>query len=326
MNISWLTSLIRRTTESARHTVQLLQPSAVDCLFCHKPFPMGSRPSSHHAQHAAINLTQLCPSCQAGIPWIRHIMCKVCGRGIVCSDCTRRKHAYITCNRSSVFYNPTMKNLLALYKYRGNEDLEPLLAAMMLPALRELTQHVQLLGQLRQSRLTDADLSASHSHSIAPRPHSPEQPNKLGRSMNPLLRSPAPSPFHAITYVPVSPYREEERGFNQAERLAARLSTASGVPLMNLLERSRHTEKQSFKSRSERIRDMRGLFKARQIDLEQWLSSPSSQPSEPNLSQLRILLIDDIYTTGSTVNACAEALHQAAGLVKLEVYSLTWAR
>ncbi|MUT65023.1 ComF family protein [Paenibacillus sp. NEAU-GSW1] len=124
--------------------------------------------------------------------------------------------------------------------------------------------------------------------------------------------------WDAITFVPVSPERAEERGFNQAERLAAFLSEYYRIPLIGFLVRDRHTEKQSFKSRLERIRDTRRLF---QPIPEAFALAGGIPPTRP----FRLLLVDDIYTTGSTVQACAETL-TANFPMPLDLYSLTWAR
>ncbi|MFD1903605.1 ComF family protein [Paenibacillus rhizoplanae] len=58
----------------------------------------------------------------------------------------------------------------------------------------------------------------------------------------------------------MSAVRLSERGFNQAERLADVVSLRRGVPQLPLLVRTHHTAKQSFKSRSERLADMKYAF------------------------------------------------------------------
>ncbi|CAM2934010.1 ComF family protein [Paenibacillus sediminis] len=131
-----------------------------------------------------------------------------------------------------------------------------------------------------------------------------------------------------ITFVPVSQVRLSERGFNQAEMLGSILSRKQRIPLIPLLERRRHTVKQSFKSRHERIQDMQGIFQLHSSAVQRMKDVLNSYSSSTSPLPLRILLVDDIYTTGSTVNACAHILKEA-GLslnMPLEVYCLTWAR
>jgi predicted amidophosphoribosyltransferase len=148
-----------------------------------------------------------------------------------------------------------------------------------------------------------------------------------------LSRREASFIFDAVVPVPLSLERLQERGFNQAERMASYIADRNGLPLFDILKRTRHSDKQSFKTRGARLRDTRDLFSANDR-----IASPlfvharqiSLSESQPSVPRLRLLLVDDIYTTGSTVNACASAIIDAAdricaGLVP-EVYVLTLAR
>lgn len=129
------------------------------------------------------------------------------------------------------------------------------------------------------------------------------------------LTASAGARFDLIVPVPLAPGRLEERGFNQAERLAEIVGGWYGVPYADLLVRVSDSEKQSRKGRSARIRDMQGLFKTR---------LPASQQLNSLTAQSRFLLIDDIYTTGSTMNECARALWET--FPNTEIYGLAWAR
>ncbi|MGM0843775.1 MAG: ComF family protein [Bacillota bacterium] len=117
--------------------------------------------------------------------------------------------------------------------------------------------------------------------------------------------SQAVSPLNAnlIVSIPLSPERLQERGFNQAEALAS----VAGLPTQHLLIR-KHSEKQSKKSRQERI-SSETVF--------------AIGPQQPNISNKSILLIDDLYTTGTTLRHAAQCLKQAGAS---EVCSLTLAR
>ncbi|TYS15168.1 ComF family protein [Rossellomorea vietnamensis] len=106
-----------------------------------------------------------------------------------------------------------------------------------------------------------------------------------------------------IVPIPLSPERLKERGFNQAEALAKE----AGLQTQHLLIR-KHSEKQSKKSRHERIHS-ETVF-----DLS---------PDELNINNQSILLIDDIYTTGTTLRHAAQCLKQAGAK---QVCSLTLAR
>ncbi|MBT2661792.1 ComF family protein [Bacillus sp. ISL-45] len=108
--------------------------------------------------------------------------------------------------------------------------------------------------------------------------------------------------YDYIVPIPLSEERLYERGFNQAEALI----TTAGFEPTHLLSRV-HTEKQSKKSRSERIH----LQKVFKLD------------TDLNLNSKTILLIDDIYTTGSTLRHAAKILKDNGAA---KVYSFTLAR
>lgn len=100
-------------------------------------------------------------------------------------------------------------------------------------------------------------------------------------------------PWDALVPVPLHPARRAERGFNQAEELARRLARRRGLRVWQPLARLRRTETQANLRRSERLRNQNGAFGAK---------------SGFDASGMRLLIIDDVFTTGATVNACARVL------------------
>ena len=113
-----------------------------------------------------------------------------------------------------------------------------------------------------------------------------------------------PMPLHAS--------RQRERGYNQAEALARAFANLQGLRLRSdLLERTRATEAQTRLSREERRRNVAGAFA---------LTSPAAAAT---ISGKHILLVDDVTTTGSTLDAAAEPL-RAAGAAS--VWGLAFAR
>ena len=101
-----------------------------------------------------------------------------------------------------------------------------------------------------------------------------------------------------IVPVPLHPLKQREREFNQAARLASRLSIATQIPLNNnLLRRIKPTATQTLLTRQQRTANMRGAF---------------AVCRGKRLNGKRVILVDDVFTTGATANACARVL-QAAG-------------
>jgi competence protein ComFC len=122
--------------------------------------------------------------------------------------------------------------------------------------------------------------------------------------------------FLLITFVPLHESRLRERGFNQAEMLAAGLGKAVALPVIPLLIRAKRTEKLSKQSgRLSRRQSMLGAF---QTNGQLNLRDIGKNGLPPN-----ILLIDDIFTTGSTVRSCAGAIRAIDLLEQAEISSLT---
>ena len=114
--------------------------------------------------------------------------------------------------------------------------------------------------------------------------------------------------FDAVIPVPLHPARKRERGFNQAELLAEALSERAGVPLRDALERIRYTTTQTAFDRSERMENLHNAFRLRK---------------KVDVRGCRVLLIDDVLTTGSTLSECARVL-KAGGAIS--VHAATAAR
>ena len=112
------------------------------------------------------------------------------------------------------------------------------------------------------------------------------------RIINYLVQVPA---VDIITYVPLHQLKQSDRGFNQAQVIASELSRLTNIPCANLLKRTVNTSPQArVTSREERLNRMANIFKANSV-----LNPPFS-----------ILLVDDVTTTGSTLNECAKVLKQ----------------
>ena len=102
--------------------------------------------------------------------------------------------------------------------------------------------------------------------------------------------------FDLVVPVPLHWRKQWRRGFNQSELLARHLAKRRGIPAVNALRRKRHTAVQAGLALAGRRRNVAGAFEVR---------------GDMNLSGKRILLVDDVMTTGATAAACASKLKQA---------------
>jgi competence protein ComFC len=123
--------------------------------------------------------------------------------------------------------------------------------------------------------------------------------------------------FDCITYIPLSSERLAERGFNQAEQLALEIGKAYDIMVLPLLKRVIHTGKQSYKTREQRLNDLQHAFTYHSV------GQAHSFMDKVGVKPLHILIIDDVYTTGSTLNQCASVIREH---LNARIYGLTWAR
>lgn len=119
---------------------------------------------------------------------------------------------------------------------------------------------------------------------------------ELWRANEEKLRAFAPE---LIVPVPVHPRRYRQRGYNQAAVLAEELGKRMRVPVnTGYLRRTRHTKAQKQLNDQERMRNLMQAFEV--VPREQKRTTPK-----------RVVLVDDIYTTGSTLEACTRVLKKA---------------
>lgn len=122
--------------------------------------------------------------------------------------------------------------------------------------------------------------------------------DQAGQSLRPLIEQ--------ITFVPMYPEDERQRGFNQAELLARELGKLWGIPVVRAVEKIKKTKPQASLSHEARRENVRGAFRLAKF-------TPCAS----------ILIVDDVCTTGATLRECAQVLKES-GIAR--VYGLTVAR
>ena len=130
----------------------------------------------------------------------------------------------------------------------------------------------------------------------------------LGRKMG-TLADEIPGYANSDCLIPVPLHRRKyrERGFNQSRILADAVGKVLNIPVLcNVLKRIRYTKPQASLNKTKRAKNVANAFKV--VDLKA-------------VSEKQVILIDDVFTTGSTLNVCAKELLQA-GAAKVRVLTV----
>ncbi len=130
---------------------------------------------------------------------------------------------------------------------------------------------------------------------------------QLGKIMGESLKRSGRFTADALIPLPLFPAKEKRRGYNQATVLCEGMAESLQVPVLkDVVVRSQHTETQTKKGRIERWQNMEGKFV---------LCKPET------INNKNVLLVDDVVTTGATLEACGLALLEAEN-VKLSIAAL----
>lgn len=117
----------------------------------------------------------------------------------------------------------------------------------------------------------------------------------LGRLLGQELKHTSYSDCDLIIPVPLHRLRQKKRGYNQSEIIARGASEITGIPVVShLIGRKRNARSQTSMNRQERFENMATTF--------------TLCASVPDLNEKKILIIDDIITTGATLEACSQVL------------------
>jgi len=113
-----------------------------------------------------------------------------------------------------------------------------------------------------------------------------------------VAQRPAGTPWpDALVALPLAEARQRQRGFDQATEIARRLARLTGIAMATGLRRTRDTPMQAALPWKERAKNVRGAFAA-----------------DPSVAGLRIAIVDDVMTTGATLDSAAKALLRAGAL------------
>lgn len=131
----------------------------------------------------------------------------------------------------------------------------------------------------------------------------------LGMLMFQCLHDRLGEPVDGVVWVPLSKKHRRRRGYDQAELLARRVGELAGVPVLDALEKVRETATQSgIEGDAGRRANVLGAYRVRE---------------GAELTGLRLVLVDDVVTSGATLSECASCLRMAGAA---EVVALTFAR
>ena len=104
--------------------------------------------------------------------------------------------------------------------------------------------------------------------------------------------------YDTIIPVPISKKRQKERGYNQSYLLAKEIAKKTGINIeINCLYKSKNIIEQSKLNKEDRVQNIQGVYELRNYK---------------KIINKKIILLDDIYTTGSTVNECCKILKVAS--------------
>lgn len=187
-----------------------------------------------------------------------------------CVGC-KKEGSYI-CDKCEIFLSEvenTIPGVISVWEYEGL--MEKLIYKIKFDGM------YHIIDELVEKAMDRIDLKL---------PASPKTANR-GGSENTI-----------ITYVPIWKKKEKERGFNQAELIAKKVAEITGSPVGPVLAKIKDNRSQVGLNPQERIENVKGVFRLLTSDFKKLLKSEVNN----------ILLVDDVYTTGATMQECIKVL------------------
>lgn len=256
----------------------------------------------------------LCEECLEKIRWVGERTCKVCGKIMaddnpndVCRDCEHTEHFFdkgFTC----MVYGKREKEMVHKFKYNGAAYMSSSLGLIML----ERIQQELGIQELSVQDLTSEGLSSNRltSKELALNGLTSKEMALNGLTLKEVVPNPSELlGFDLVTAVPMHPKKQRKRGYNQAELLAKVVAKGLGIAYNNrVLKREYYKNPMNKLGAEQRHKNIVGAY-----------GKGSCKPSV--LNGKRVLLIDDVYTTGSTADECSRLLKEQ-GADKVYVLTL----
>ena len=260
----------------------------------------------------------LCPACAAALAPRLQGYCKFCalpfpcgstGLG-PCADCAQQKpawqHIYFL-----AAYEGLLQKLLLNLKFQNGLYVARILGkflARRIQDMQALEEHAEQKTLASAFALLDNSIANSVDNSVASSVAGNSSGNLIGNPIDNLGSN--SKNFSCVIPVPLSAQRLKERGYNQSLEIARVVAKELGLPLEHQhLLRIKHGIPQEQLSRKERFKAVQGMFA---------VSAPQ------NISNRNILLLDDIMTTGATIQECTRILLAAgANTVSVAVVART---
>jgi len=233
----------------------------------------------------------LCPKCEGQIQLNKKFICPICKKespwGQVCASC-RGGSFFDGVIVAAPYEQELLQDLIHTYKYQFIPGLHEPLSGLLISIVKSLMEY----KKERLGKIIDSGIGSFELNKFMVMPKVFLEPGKV-----------------VIIPVPLHKKRLKERGFNQAELLAEKLNSFLGARVeAKVLFRQRYTRPQAELGALDRKENIKGAFVC---------------PLDVNLAGQNIILLDDVFTTGATMQECARALKQAgAG----EIYGLVLAR
>jgi len=266
-----------------------------------------------------------CPVCKEKIKFITDNICPVCGttfldspaKSHLCGNCLENK-TYFSCARAVVSYETIILHAIHQFKYGSNISIGALLASFMadfsFPDVDFTDYSLIIPVPLHIKRLRQRRAVVSYETIILHAIHQFKYGSNI--SIGALLASFMAdfsfpdvdfTDYSLIIPVPLHIKRLRQRGFNQSLILAHALAKKWQIPVnFSLLKRHKFTLTQTGLNKTERKQNIKGAFEV---------------SNKKNIVGENVILVDDVYTTGATINECAKTLTKA-GAQKVTVLTL----